>query len=436
MKEVNFAVIGYGTVGSGVVKLFLENKEEIERRLNFKLNLKKVADKHFNNKQPSYLPQTTLTCDAYDIINDKEIDIVVELIGGTGVAKQLLIDAVKSGKHVVTANKALLAEFGEEVFSACEKHKKYIGFEASVGGVIPVIRSIKENLAGDRIESVFGIINGTCNYILTRMTEEGKEFNDILKEAQQKGYAEADPSLDIDGIDAAHKLAILTSLCFGVKVSFDDIYKEGIWKISNIDIKFVSDFGYTIKLLGIAKKIGDEIEARVHPTLIPKTHPLASVRLENNAIFVKGYASGPILLYGKGAGQMPTASAVLGDIIDIARSIANNNKVSVPNRGYKNSAMKKIRVKKILEIENRFYIRMLVVDKPGVLAAISGILGKKNISIASVIQNGRDEKGSGVPLVIITHETKEKDLIKALEDIKKLDFSLEEPLFIRIEDNI
>jgi len=436
MKEVNFGVIGFGTVGSGVVKLFLDNKEELEKRLNFKLNLKKIADKMLKSKEGVKVPKSMLTADAYDIINDKQINIVVELVGGTGIAKKFILDAIKNGKHVVTANKALLAEFGEEIFEACEKEQKMLGFEASVGGVIPIIRSIKENLAGDRIDSVFGIINGTCNYILTRMTEEGKDFNDVLKEAQQKGYAEANPSLDVDGVDAAHKLAILTSLSFGVKVDFDDIYKEGITKLTNTDIKFASDFGYSIKLLGIAKRVDGGIDARVHPTLIPKSHPLANVRMEFNAIFVKGYASGPILLYGKGAGMMPTASAIMGDVIDIARNIANGGSIAVPNRGYNKSSMKKIKPKKIAEIENKFYIRMSVVDKPGVLAAISGILGKRKISIASVIQKGRDEKGNGVPLVIVTHETKEKELLRALEEIKKLDFCLQEPIFIRIEDSI
>ncbi|GAB4431234.1 MAG: homoserine dehydrogenase [bacterium] len=436
MKEVNFGVIGFGTVGSGVVKLFLENKEEIEKRLNFKLNLKKVADKLLKSKEGVKIPKSMLTADAYEIINDKDIDIVVELVGGTGIAKTFILDAIKEGKHVVTANKALLSEFGEEIFDACEKYNKMIGFEASVGGVIPIIRPLKENLAGDKVESVYGIMNGTCNYILTRMTEEGLDFGEVLREAQKKGYAEANPSLDVDGIDAAHKLAILTALSFGVKVDFEDLYKEGITKITNIDIKFASDFGYVIKLLGISKKVADGIEARVHPTLIPKSHPLANVRMEYNAIFVKGYASGPILLYGKGAGMMPTASAILGDVIDIARNIANGNKISVPNRGYVKTAMKKIKPKKISETENKFYIRMIVADKPGVLAAISGILGRRKISIASVIQKGRDEKGVGVPLVIVTHETKEKELTKAFEEIKELDFCLEEPLFIRIEENI
>lgn len=436
MREVNFGVIGFGTVGSGVVKLFLENKEEIEKKLNFKLNLKKVADKLLKSKEGVKVPKSMLTADAYEIINDKDIDIVVELVGGTGIAKTFILDAIKSGKHVVTANKALLSEFGEEIFNACDKYNKMISFEASVGGVIPIIRSLKENLAGDRVESVCGIMNGTCNYILTRMTEEGMDFKEVLKEAQKMGYAEADPSLDVDGIDAAHKLAILTSLSFGVKVDFNDVYKEGITKLTNTDIKFASDFGYAIKLLGISKRVGNDIEARVHPTLIPKSHPLANVRMEYNAIFVNGYAAGPILLYGKGAGMMPTASAIMGDVIDIARNIANENEISVPNRGYNREAIKKIKPKKISDIENKYYIRMIVVDKPGVLAAISGVLGKRRISIASVIQKGRDEKGLGVPLVIVTHETKERELERAFEDIKKLDFCLEDPLFIRIEENI
>lgn len=436
MREVNFGIIGFGTVGSGVVKLFLENKKEIEKKLNFKLNLKKIADKMLRSKEGVKVPESMLTADAYEVINDEEIDIVVELVGGTKIAKDFILDAFKKGKHIVTANKALLSECGEEIFDAAERYGKMIGFEAAVGGVIPIIRPLKENLAGDRIESVYGIMNGTCNYILTRMADDGIDFDDALKEAQSKGYAEANPTLDIEGIDAAHKLTILTSLAFGVKINFNDVYKEGISKISISDIKFANDFGYVIKLLGIAKRGEDGIEVRVHPTLIPNNHPLASVKNEFNAIFVKGYASGPILLYGKGAGMMPTASAVLGDIIDIARNIAHQNGIAVPNRGFNSNAMKSIIPKSVREIESKFYIRLLVVDKPGVLASVAGVLGKRKISIASVFQKGRDEKGEGVPLVIITHETKEKELIQALAEIKEFDFCQREPSFIRIEENI
>jgi len=436
MKEIKFGIIGFGTVGSGVVKLFLENKDEIHKRLGFKLTLKKIADKFLQSKTGVVVPSEMLSTNAYDIINDPDIDIVVELVGGTTVAKEFILNAFKNKKHVVTANKALLSEFGEEIFSTASKSGSYLGFEASVGGVIPIIKTVKENLAGDKIESVCGIMNGTCNYILTRMSEEKKDFDEILAEAQQKGYAEANPALDIEGVDAAHKLTILTSLAFGTNINFKDVYYEGIKDISNLDIDFAYDFDYVIKLLGIARDRGDSIEAKVHPTLIPKDHPLASVRMEYNAIYIKGVGCGAMLLYGKGAGMMPTASAVLGDIIDCARHINTNSIGTISNRGYLEEHLIKKPIKPLEEIESKFYIRLIVEDKPGVLASISGILGNRNISIESVVQKGRDEKGKGVPLVIFTHETKEKELKTALDSIEKLDFCLSKPLVIRIEEDI
>jgi homoserine dehydrogenase len=436
MKVINFGVIGFGTVGSGVVKLFLENQKEIEKRLGFKLQLKKIAEKTMQSKEGVIVPKDMLVADAYEIINDPEIDIVVELVGGKTFAKQFILDAFKNKKHVVTANKALLSEFGEEIFTEAKKANCFLGFEASVGGVIPIIRTIKESLAGDKIDSVYGIMNGTCNYILTKMAEEKKDFNEVLLDAQKKGYAEADPTLDIDGIDAAHKLAILTSLAFGVNVNFNDIYYEGIRDITNLDMDFAADFDYTIKLLGIAKDNGEDIEAKVHPTLIPKDHPLASVRLEYNAIFIKGFGCGPMLLYGKGAGMMPTASAVIGDVIDCARHIFTNSIGSVSNRGYLDECMSKKKIRYIDDIISKFYLRLMVVDRPGVLASISGILGRRNISIESVVQKGRAENGEGVPLVIFTHETREKELKEALNEIKNADYCLAKPLVLRIEDSI
>lgn len=436
-KKVSFGIIGFGTVGSGVVKLYLDNINEIKKRLDFDIQLKTIAEKTKTSKEGVKTPKSIkITDDANELINDPEIDIVVELVGGKTFAKDFIVSAIKKGKHIVTANKALLAESGDEIFQLCEKNKVEIGYEASVAGVIPIIRSIKESLAGDRIESIYGIINGTCNYILTKMTEEGKNFAEVLKEAQDKGYAEADPTLDIDGFDAGHKIAILTSLSFGKKVSFKDIYIEGITNITNLDIKFASQFGYVIKLLGISKRQGENIEVRLHPTLIPQNHPLASVRMEYNAVFVKGYAAGSILLYGKGAGMMPTASAVLGDVISIARNIAKGKSGIVPNTGYIPKFIENAKILDINNVECKYFIRLMVVDRPGILASISGILGRKNISIASVMQEGRNEEGGAVPLVIITHETQEKKLRDALKEIEKLNITFDKPVFLRIEENL
>lgn len=436
-RKVTFGVIGFGTVGSGVVKLYLENIQEISKKLDFELKLKTIAEKTKKSKEGVKTPKSIkITDNAEELINDPEIDIVVELVGGKTFAKDFIISAIKNGKHVVTANKALLAESGEEIFSLCEKKGVEIGYEASVAGVIPIIRSIKESLSGDRIENIYGIINGTCNYILTKMTEEGRNFEDALKEAQDKGYAEADPTLDIEGFDAGHKIAILTSLAFGKKVSFKDVFIEGISKITNLDIRFASQFGYVVKLLGISKRQDDKIEVRLHPTLIPKNHPLTSVRMEYNAVFVRGYASGSILLYGKGAGMMPTASAVLGDVIAIARNIVSHSTGTVPNRGYISKYIEEAKILKIDDIISKYFIRLMVVDRPGILASISGVLGKKNISIASVMQEGRNEEGGAVPLIIITHETEEKRLREALVEIEKLNITFDKPAFLRIEETI
>jgi len=335
------------------------------------------------------------------VINDKEVDIVVELIGGYEPARSLLLKAIENGKHIVTANKALLAIHGDEIFSAASQKGVEVGFEASVGGGIPLIRSIKEGLVANRIEGLFGILNGTANYILTKMTDEGSPFSEVLKEAQALGYAEADPTFDVEGIDAAHKLTILLSIAYGVPIDFKAVYTEGISKVTPLDIRFIQEFGYRIKLLAISKDDGEAIEARVHPTLMPDDSMLANVNEAYNALYIKGDAVGNVMLYGPGAGMMPTGSAVVSDLVDVARNILRDAAGRVPSVGYQPSGIKQRRIKSIEELQTEYYFRFSAEDRPGVLSKVAGILGKHQISIKSVHQQGRDLAGA-VPIVMIT----------------------------------
>jgi homoserine dehydrogenase len=426
---INVGIIGFGIVGSGTAKVLIENKDILKERLGFQLNLKRIADLDIKRDRGIKVPKGVLTTDVNEIFNDPDIQIVVELIGGIRPAKDFILKAIQKGKHVVTANKALLATEGVDIFAAARKAGVEVGFEAAVAGAIPIIKVMKEGLIANRIKAVYGIINGTSNYILTKMTDEHVEFSDALKEAQALGYAEADPTFDIEGIDTAHKLTILATLSYGIPLSYNSVYIEGISKISSHDIDFASELGYKVKLLAIAKESGGEIELRVHPTMLPKDYLIAKVDGPFNAIYVDGDATGATLYYGRGAGSVPTGSAVVSDIADIARNIQKNAIGRVPtipriSRGAD--------IKKIDDVVSRYYFRFSALDKPGVLSKISGILGNFNISIASVIQKGR-RVGEAVPLVVLTHEAKEKDVRQALEEIDKLPVVMGKTVVIRVE---
>ena len=426
---INVGIIGFGIVGSGTAKVLLENKDILRERLGFELNLKRIADLDIKRDRGIKVPEGVLNTDVNTIFNDPDIQIVVELIGGIRPAKDFILKAIQNGKHVVTANKALLATEGTEIFSAALKAGVEVGFEASVAGAIPIIKVMKEGLIANRINAIYGIINGTSNYILTKMTDENVEFSDALKEAQALGYAEADPTFDIEGIDTAHKLTILATLAYGIPLSFNSVHIEGISKISAQDIAFATEFGYKLKLLAITKKSNGEVELRVHPTMLPKDYLIAKVDGPFNAIYVDGDATGSTLYYGRGAGSVPTGSAVVSDIADIARNIQKHSIGRVPTIP---KIFKKNKIKKIDDVLSRYYFRFSALDKPGVLSKISGILGNYNISIASVIQKGR-RVGEAVPLVILTHEAREKDVRKALEEIDKLPVVMGKTVVIRVE---
>ncbi|MEN6422759.1 MAG: homoserine dehydrogenase [Smithella sp.] len=435
MKEINIGLIGFGTIGTGVVRLLRQNEELITEKLGARLVLKKIADIDIATSRGIKINKGMLTTDAREIINDKDIPIVIELMGGYEPARTFVLEAIAKGKHVVTANKALLATYGNEIFPAAQKRAVDIGFEASVGGTIPIIKTLKESLVANRINSVMGIMNGTCNFILTKMTDEDKPFDVVLKEAQKLGFAEADPTFDIEGIDTAHKMAIILSLAYGKKVNLKDIYLEGITKISREDIAFARELGYRIKLLAIAMLRNGAVEARIHPTMIPSTHLLANVNQNYNAFHIMGDASGPVFLFGQGAGMMPTASAVFSDIIDSARNVLNGFNCRGPLRSISETAMTKIKLIPMDDIETKYYFRFSALDRPGVLSKISGILGKYNISIAACIQKARGKKGA-VPIVMTTYKAKEKDVQKALKKIDKLDVVHGETILIRVEDDL
>jgi homoserine dehydrogenase len=436
MREIKVGMIGFGTVGSGVVGILQKNSRLIEKRMGAKLVLKRIADIDLKTDRGVKLKPGVLTRRAEEVIKDPEIDIVMELIGGIEPAKTFILKAIRNRKHIVTANKALLALHGDEIFREAHRFGVDVNFEASVGGGIPLIRSIKEGLVANRIHSIFGILNGTSNYILSKMTDEGRDFKEVLKEAQEKGYAEADPTYDIEGIDAAHKLAILVRLAFGTSLRFYEIFIGGISEITPLDIQFGREFGYRIKLLAIAKMEKGKIEARVHPTMIPEGHLLSTVEGVFNAIYIKGDAVGPTLFYGQGAGQMPTGSAVVSDLVELGRNLLVQAKGHrVPSLSYQEFAIEKNPLKKIEEVVMPYYMRFSALDRPGVLSKISGILGKNDISIVSVIQKGRRIKGS-VPIVMMTHEAKEKNVRQALKEISRLGVILGKTMFIRVENEL
>lgn len=426
-KKVVVGVIGFGTVGSGAVKVLLKNRNILKKRLGFDIKLKYVADLDLKTDRGIRLPKGVLIKDAKRVISDPEVDIVVELIGGMGPAKDVIMQSIRQGKHVVTANKALLAVKGNEIFQQASAMGVKLGFEASVAGGIPIIKVIREALVANNILSVYGIINGTANYILSKMTNEGGEFKEALREAQALGYAEADPTFDVEGVDAAHKLAILASVSFGMPLSYDNVYTEGISGISSMDIQFAGELGYKIKLLAISKCKGREVEMRVHPTMLPTDALISKVDGVFNAVFVKGDAVGDTLYYGRGAGDMPTASAVVADIANISRHITSESNDS--SSLFRYASMK---VKKIEDIRSRYYFRVSALDKPGVLSRISGILGENDISIAAVLQKGR-RIGKAVPVVMLTHVAREKDIRRALKKMDRLSIVAEKTRYIRVE---
>ncbi|MGB9807715.1 MAG: homoserine dehydrogenase [Thermosulfidibacteraceae bacterium] len=430
-KCTKIGIVGLGTVGTGVTKLIEKNKDLIRKRCGFDIEIGWLCDIDLERDRGIDLSKYRCTTNYMDVIEDDEVDIVVELVGGTGVAFDIIAQALKRGKSIVTANKALIAKRGKELIELLKNSpKSEIGFEASVGGGIPIIKTIKESLAGNRIKSIYGIINGTVNYILTRMEKDNVDFGTALKEAQKKGYAEADPSLDIDGIDAAHKASILATITFGRFIGIEDVFVEGISNIDLMDIKFSLELGYRIKLLAIIKENKGEIEIRVHPTLIPLEHPLAKIDGVYNALSIFADFAGHIMVYGKGAGMYPTASSVIADIIDISRNIKNSSTNRVPIFSFVDEI--DVKIKPVEEIVTNYYLRIMAVDKPGVLSKISGILAKQEISIEAVIQKGRGEKDL-VPIVMTTHEAKEKSIQKAIEEISSLDIVGGKPILYRIE---
>jgi len=429
-------LIGFGNIGTGVVKLLQQNEELITKKLGVQLVLKKIADINITSSRGVKIPKNVLTTNAADILNDPEISIVIELMGGYEPARTFVLEAIKKGKHVVTANKAMLATYGNEIFPAAQKKGVDVGFEASVGGTIPIIKTLKEALVANNINSIIGIMNGTCNFILTKMTDEGKPFDVVLKEAQELGFAEADPTFDIEGIDTSHKMAISLSLAYGKKVNLKDIYVEGITKVTSEDIAFARELGYRIKLLAIGMLKGDRVEARIHPTMISSGHLLANVNRNYNAFHLVGDASGPVFLFGQGAGMMPTASAVFSDILDCARNILKGIAGRVPLRSINETEMKNIKLVPMDDVETKYYFRFSALDQPGVLSKISGILGQHHISIATCIQTARGEKAGAVPVVMTTYKAKEKNVRQALKKIDKLRIVRDKTIIIRIEDEL
>ena len=436
MQEIKIGLIGFGTVGSGLAQVLFEQQNRLEKRVGAHIRLTKVADIMVESL-PEHIAQdgkVILTKDVNDIFTDPEISIVVELIGGIEPAKSFILKAIEHGKHVVTANKALLSLHGKEIFEAASRKGVEVGFEASVGGGIPVIKSLKEGLVGNRILSIMGIMNGTANYILTQMTDHATPFEKVLKDAQEKGFAEADPTYDVEGIDTAHKLVILMTIAYGTHIHLDQVTTEGISSIQPIDIDFAREFGYRIKLLAISHNHGDHVEARVHPTMVPEKHLLANINGAYNAIHFKGDMVGNVVLYGLGAGMMPTGSAVVADIVDIARDILTDAVQRVPSLSYLPAHFTERGITPLEELRCPYYFRMTAQDKPGVLSTISGILGKYSISIESVIQKGRGHK-EAVPLVILTHEAGEAAVQQAVAEIDALDIVTDKTVKIRILKN-
>lgn len=434
MKELKVGLLGIGTVGGGTYNILARNQKEISRRLGSGIKVVQVADRNLELAKQVTGGQVALTDDAFTVVNNPDVDVVVELIGGYTIAKDLVLTAIANGKHVVTANKALLAVHGNEIFKAAAAKNVIVAYEAAVAGGIPIIKALREGLSANKVEWVAGIINGTTNFILTEMREKGLAFADVLGEAQRLGYAEADPTFDVEGIDAAHKLTIMAAIAFGMPVQFDKAYTEGITKLTSKDIKYAEELGYRVKLLGISKKTEAGVELRVHPTLIPEKRLIANVNGAMNAVVVKGDAVGPTLYYGAGAGAEPTGSAVVADLVDIARLQGASAEQRVAYLGFQLDQQQTLAILPISEVSSAYYLRMRAMDKPGVLAEVTKILGDRQISIDAMMQKEPMDNESEADIVILTHVTLEKNMdaaIAAIEALSAIDGSVTK---IRMEE--
>ncbi|MGL5152725.1 MAG: homoserine dehydrogenase [Clostridium sp.] len=430
MKKVKIALLGLGNVGRGVWKILKANREEIMKRSGYEVEVSKVLVRSLGKDRGVDIPEQLLTTDFNEILNDDSIKIVIEVMGGIEPAREYMLSAMGKKKHIVTANKMLLATGGDELFEKADEMGVMFYYEASVAGGIPIIQGINESLTANKVEQLYGIINGTTNYILTKMELEGLSFDAALKEAQELGYAEADPTSDIEGYDAQYKLAILSSLAFGTKIEVDNVYREGITHIRSIDMEYAKQFNLVIKLLAIVKDVDGKLELRVHPTMIPKNHPLANVYDSFNAVFVKGNAVGDLMFYGRGAGDLPTGSAVVSDMIAILRS---NIDIESATPTVKNNLWEK-EIRDIIDVKSKYYIRTTVMDKPGVLGEITAIFGENNVSLRSVIQRGEENGAKLVTLVLVTHYTTEEQIVNAIDDIYELSTVKKIDNIIRIED--
>jgi homoserine dehydrogenase len=434
MKPINVGLLGIGTVGGGTWNVLARNREEISRRAGRDIRISVVADKEVDKAKKLTGGAARVVADGFAVVRDPEVDIVIELIGGTTVAKDLVLAAIEHGKHVVTANKALLATHGNEIFAAAQKKGVMVAFEGAVAGGIPIIKALREGLTANRIEWIAGIINGTSNFILSEMRDKGLAFDVVLKEAQRLGYAEADPAFDIEGVDAAHKLTIMSAIAFGIPMQFDKCYKEGISKLTQADIRYAEQLGYRIKLLGITKRTEQGIELRVHPTLIPAKRLIANVEGVMNAVLVKGDAVGPTMYYGAGAGAEPTGSAVVADLVDITRLHTADPEHRVPHLAFQPDRMSSLKVLPMDEVVTSYYLRMQVADKPGVLADITRILADGSISIDAMVQREPQEGEEQVDIIMLTHQTKEKAVNAAIAKIEKLPVVTGKVTRIRLEE--
>ena len=422
MQPVKVGLLGLGTVGGGTVSVLTRNADEIARRAGRGIQITLAAAKEYNADAIIGLDQIeNITDDPFSVVDDPDVEIIIELIGGYSPAKELVLKAIENGKHVITANKALIAIHGNEIFKAAQEKGVIVAFEAAVAGGIPIIKAVREGLAANQIEWIAGIINGTGNFILTEMRDKGRDFEDVLNEAQSLGYAEADPTFDVEGIDAAHKLTILGSIAFGIPLQFDKTYVEGITKIEQQDVLYAEELGYRIKHVGISRKVDNGIEQRVHPTLIPERRLIANVDGVMNAVLVKSDAVGPTLYYGAGAGAEPTASAVVADIVDVVRALTTDPENRVPHLAFQHDALSDINILPIEEIETAYYLRMHAIDRPGVVADITKILGDSKISIEAILQKEPEGNERCIPVIFLTQCIKEREMNGAITKIEKLD---------------